>query len=535
MSPGPGSSEHATAQQPGAGTRRSITLAQATDFDGFRRACRALWAAQVPPEQVEWHTADAASAGLFEGGEAAPADAPGAGDAPPVFVPPRFMSLAEHVVLHRDAGRFGLLYRLLWRLQTDPRLRDDPIDADWIAAEQMAHAVQRDLHKMKAFVRFRTIDAVDAAEPDTPAAAAGREAGSGNAAGAGAAPLHVAWFEPEHHIVEAIAPFFVRRFANMRWAILTPERCIAWDGSQLRVEPGAERSDAPPADAGEALWLTYYRSIFNPARLKVEQMQREMPKRYWHNLPEARLIEPLVAHAAERSMTMIESEPTAPRRRPAVGDTTPHPAPGREPVPGGEAPTNLEAIRTLTNRCRECPIGDLATQSVPGEGPQRARLMFVGEQPGDQEDLQGRPFVGPAGQLLSRALTELGFSRDAVYVTNAVKHFKFELRGKRRIHKTPAQQEAAACLHWLESEIDLVQPEGIVALGATAARQLMGAAVSVTRLRGQWLERADGRRVLITLHPSALLRMDPADKEAAYAAWLDDLRKAGPLFEPEAG
>ena len=156
--------------------------------------------------------------------------------------------------------------------------------------------------------------------------------------------------------------------------------------------------------------------------------------------------------------------------------------------------------------------------------------MFVGEQPGDQEDLQGQPFVGPAGKLFERALEELGMPRDKVYVTNAVKHFKFELRGKRRIHKTPAQQEAAACLHWLESEIELVDPAALVALGATAARQLMGRAVAVTRERGQWLERSDGRKVLITLHPSALLRMEPEDKAAAYAAWLADLRKAAAHF-----
>ncbi len=129
--------------------------------------------------------------------------------------------------------------------------------------------------------------------------------------------------------------------------------------------------------------------------------------------------------------------------------------------------------------------------------------------------------------LLARALEELDVPRDKVYITNAVKHFKFELRGKRRIHKTPAQQEAAACLHWLESEIELVDPEALVALGATAARQLMGTAVAVTRERGRWLERSDGRRVLITLHPSALLRMEPEDKAAAYAAWLADLKPRG--------
>ena len=220
---------------------------------------------------------------------------------------------------------------------------------------------------------------------------------------------------------------------------------------------------------------------------------------------------------------MIQKGPTTPsgRRRKGAGPTEPN-----QPVPIFERPRSLPDLAQAIDRCRECPIGAQATQAVPGEGPKRARLMFVGEQPGDQEDLQGRPFVGPAGQLLARALEELGVPRDKVYITNAVKHFKFELRGKRRIHKTPAQQEAAACLHWLESEIELVEPAALVALGATAARQLMGTAVSVTRERGRWLERNDGRKVLITLHPSALLRMDPADKAAAYADWLADLRHA---------
>jgi uracil-DNA glycosylase len=224
---------------------------------------------------------------------------------------------------------------------------------------------------------------------------------------------------------------------------------------------------------------------------------------------------------------VIAKRPIDPKRRPA---TEPRPTPGHEETPGGDAPRSLPALREALEHCRECPIGEHATQAVPGEGLRRARLMFVGEQPGDQEDLQGKPFVGPAGQLLARALVELGVPRDKVYITNAVKHFKFELRGKRRIHKTPAQQEAAACLHWLESEIELVDPSAIVALGATAARQLVGSAVSVMRERGQWRVRSDGRKVLITLHPSALLRMEPQDKAAAYAAWLADLRHAADHF-----
>ena len=186
-------------------------------------------------------------------------------------------------------------------------------------------------------------------------------------------------------------------------------------------------------------------------------------------------------------------------------------------------------MRDVAAGCRECPIGFIGTQTVWGEGPVRARLMLVGEQPGDHEDLQGRPFVGPAGQLLARALEALGWPRDALYVTNAVKHFKFEMRGKRRMHKTPAQREADACLHWLESEIEHVKPQALVALGSTAARQLMGRPVPVMANRGQWLEREDGLRVLITLHPSALLRIVGDDREAAYAQWLADLRQADKL------
>ncbi|MBV9891933.1 MAG: UdgX family uracil-DNA binding protein [Rhizobacter sp.] len=484
---------------------RTVRLASAVDFAGFRRACRVLWAEQVAPERVVWQCADDAEGDLFE---SVSEPAVGASPAPPVHVAPWFLPLAENVSLHSDPERFALLYRMLWRLQVEPGLRGDPLDPDRLRADAMSQEVRRDLHKMKAFVRFRPI-----AEPD--------------GQGAIGAALHVAWFEPEHHIVEAVAPFFARRFTAMRWAIVTPERSVRWDGVALAFGPGGRRDEAPAADAGEQLWLTYYRSIFNPARLKLSTMAREMPRRYWKNLPEAELIEPLASTAEERSLSMIERGPTDPKRRPA---TAPRPAPGHPLTAGGEQPRSLSALNAALQSCRECPIGEHATQAVAGEGGRHARLMFVGEQPGDQEDLQGRPFVGPAGQLLARALEELAIPRGEVYITNAVKHFKFELRGKRRIHKTPAQQEAAACLHWLESEIELVRPEALVALGATAARQLIGSAVPVMRERGHWLKRGDGLRVLVTLHPSALLRTDPEDRDAAYAAWLGDLRAADKYF-----
>jgi len=192
---------------------------------------------------------------------------------------------------------------------------------------------------------------------------------------------------------------------------------------------------------------------------------------------------------------------------------------------------SLDDLKAQTMACRECPIGEYATQSVVGEGSTPARLMLVGEQPGDQEDRQGHPFVGPAGKLLARALEQVGIPREQVFVSNAVKHFKFELRGKRRIHKTPTQREAVACLHWLEDEIALVKPVALVALGSTAARSLMGRAVPVMAERGHWLEREDGRKVLITLHPSALLRGPPEEREEAFAAFTADLAKAKKLFK----
>ena len=514
----------------------AVRLDGPTDLDGFRRACRSLVAQSVRPERVTWevlassasseHEA-AAEADLFgsapsQAGEldaddaGAAQDDVAAGTPPPLRVPASFATLCASAILHRDPARFGLLYRLLWRFQHERGLRHDPLDADRIAASRLAHAVHRDLHKMKAFVRFTRIEPEPESGPESVRV--------GDRASPAALPLHVAWFEPEHRIVEAIAPFFMRRFTQMRWAILTPERCVRWNGSQLEFSPGAGRDQAPPPDAGEALWLTYYRNIFNPARLKLKMMQKEMPKRYWKNLPEAVLIAPLAAQAHQRAAAMIATAPTVANRRRVVLM-----APLAVPTPAIALPDTIAALRAATDRCRACPIGEHATQSVVGEGPLPARLMFVGEQPGDQEDLRGRPFVGPTGQMFDRALGELGWARDAVYVTNAVKHFKYELRGKRRIHKTPSQQEAAACLDWLEREIALAQPAALVALGATAARSLLGVPVAVTKERGRWLLRADGRPVLITLHPSALLRTDPAERDAAYQRWLDDLRLAAPF------
>jgi DNA polymerase len=192
-------------------------------------------------------------------------------------------------------------------------------------------------------------------------------------------------------------------------------------------------------------------------------------------------------------------------------------------VPGD---ASIDVLREAAEDCRGCPLYRPATQTVFGEGPEPARIVFVGEQPGDQEDRQGRPFVGPAGGVLERALSEAGIDRAKVYVTNAVKHFKFEERGKRRIHKKPSTSEVNACSPWLAAEIRRLGPRVIVCLGATALGAVVGPGVQITRVRGMALESRFGVPAFATPHPSSVLRVpDPEARKRAYADLVEDLRR----------
>jgi DNA polymerase len=470
-------------------TVRAVVLASETDFDGWRRAARRLAAAGVPPGGVAWTVGVHDLLGFDE---ALPA---GAGQS--LAVPAAFITLASTVVLHRDPERFALLYTLLWRLRAERGLLDVAIDPLVARLEGMAKAIRRDIHKMHAFVRFREV----------------RD---------GQGIHHVAWFEPDHYIVAAAAPFFQRRFAAMRWSILTPEQSAHWNGIDLAIGAGAPQPPAQ-ADGAEDLWLTYYASIFNPARLKVAAMRAEMPRKYWKNLPEAALIQPLVAAASARSSAMIDAPPPLPNARPQRQEQ----AISRHEVT--ESARSLDALRREAAECRACPLWKPATQTVFGEGPEDARIVLVGEQPGDREDLAGKPFVGPAGELLDRALVEAGIDRRTVYVTNAVKHFKFTPRGKRRLHQRPNAGEIQACKFWLSHELDLVRPRLVVALGATALHSLAGKAMPIGRNRGKVVT-LGSVNVLPTVHPSYLLRLPDADaRDAEYARFVADLRMAGRL------
>ncbi|AMJ60566.1 UdgX family uracil-DNA binding protein [Bosea sp. PAMC 26642] len=472
-----------------------VRLAHPADFEGWRRHARVLVRQQILPGDIAWQVGDGLS--LFDGQEVDP-DAPVSGLEP--RVPRDFPELAAQVACHRDPERFGLIYRLLLRLQGEPHLLNVATDIDVHRAEAMARAVRRDMHKMTAFVRFREI-----------ADAEGREA-------------FVAWFEPEHFIVERVSSFFVKRFSAMRWSILTPLRSLHWDGETLHLTAGAAKADAPSEDAMEAYWRTYYANIFNPARLKIKAMQAEMPQKYWKNLPEAALISPLIAGAGRRAQEMVLSAPTLPPER--------HLRQSQRQEAGSvaapEAIESWEQAAAAARDCRRCGLCEHATQTVFGEGPLDAPVMFVGEQPGDQEDLAGKPFVGPAGQVFDKALGEAGLARRRAYVTNAVKHFKFELRGKRRIHQKPNAGEITACRFWLGLEREFVKPRLVVALGASALKALTGHSGSLASVREGDLALDDGTPLLATVHPSYLLRLpDEEAKISETARFIADLRRVG--------
>jgi DNA polymerase len=480
---------------------RSVVLANPVDWGGWRAAARSLALDGVPPEDVVWSVGEPDDLFAVDAPEAPPSPAPAGAPSGSFTVPRALVDLAETCIQHRDPERFALLYGLVWRAHAGEKaIMEQATDAALARAQGLARAVRRDAHKMHAFVRFRAV------EED------GRT-------------RYVSWFEPEHYIVEANAGFFVRRFATMSWSILTPYRSVHWDGEAVHFAPGASRADVPDDDALEAYWRAYYSSIFNPARLKVGAMLGEMPKKYWRNLPEAAAIPELIRTASSRVDAMVEQPVISPPKAARV--VAPVPA---EPIQEQLAPAPLKEAAHEAESCRRCPLWEPATQVVFGEGPADARVMFVGEQPGDQEDLAGRPFVGPAGQLFDRAMAEAGLDRRAVYVTNAVKHFKFIPRGKRRIHEKPGTTEIAACRHWLDIERDAVRPALTVMMGATAARAVLGRAVAITRERGQAITLGGNATGFITVHPSYLLRLPDEDAKAReYARFVEDLRKVGEL------
>ena len=506
------------------------------EFEAWREAAREALRAGYRPEELDLQdatvpTALALALETEERPTGEPVTAPHSSRA--------FLESARMAAVHRDPQRWNLLYRLLYRLQTDRELMRLETDEDVTQLLRLEAQVRRDLHKMHAFVRFRKV-----LEPEDPAerpvvvdepvlvAADGhahhlvlevptlfgpikRELEPCTSEGgeaAGTCEHFIAWYQPDHRILPLAAPFFAERFAIMRWTILTPDASVSWDpvAKQLAYAPGVPRESAPAEDELEELWRTYYASIYNPALLNPEAMRSEMPVRYWKNLPEITMLPELITRSQTRVATMVTRQKEKPSAEPFV-----------------PAEHKLEALRAAMPGCKGCELYCHATQVVPGAGPEGSALMLVGEQPGDQEDLEGSPFVGPAGKLLRKAMEELRIRPGEVYLTNAVKHFKFVQRGKLRLHQSPRMSEIVACKPWLLAEIDAVRPKVVLCLGASASKSVLGGTFALMRERGKVLSTPFAERVLATVHPSAVLRgRDKTSRDQLYEYLKEDLALA---------
>jgi uracil-DNA glycosylase family protein len=509
------------------------------DFNAWREAAREALHLGYRPEDLDLQDATLPSTlDLTLESTEAPTGTP----IPNPHVPKSFLESAKFAAVHRDPTRWNLLYRVLYRLQANRNLLKISVDPDISELERLQSQVHRDLHKMHAFVRFRMVlepgdpnarpIVIDESLPNQPephhlVLATPTPFGLTRAELPHCQPdphatptpsqpdtceHFIAWYQPDHRILPLAAPFFAERFAIMRWTILTPDASVSWDpaSKQLAFAPGLPRESAPAEDELEDLWRSYYASIYNPARLNPSTMRSEMPVRYWKNLPETTLLPELITKSQSRVSAMVTRQQQQPSAQPFI-----------------PAEHNLTAIRAALPSCKGCDLYKHATQAVPGQGAGHAKLILVGEQPGDQEDLQGEPFVGPAGRILDRALAELNIDRSTVYVTNAVKHFKFVQRGKLRLHQNPRISEINACRPWLLAEIDTVHPHVILCLGASASKSLLGGTFALMKDHGKILETPYAKQVIATIHPSAVLRArDKESGEQLYNFLLHDLALA---------
>ncbi len=469
-----------------------------------------------------------------------------------------FLEAARVAAVHRDSQRWNLLYRVLYRMQAEPNLLKIETDADVTDLLRLEAQVRRDLHKMHAFVRFRKVleandpaqrpvvidepvmvgadprsDAIEhhllletstpfgpvqsaielCAPPEAVPPQAVAPQSEAPQSGPGDACEHfIAWYQPDHRIVPLAAPFFAERFSIMRWTILTPDASVSWNpvAKSLNFAPGVPRESAPAEDELEVLWRSYYSSIYNPARLNTSAMKNEMPVRYWKNLPEVDTLPALISQSNARVTHMVNRQQSQPTAQPYV-----------------PLDRSLTALAAALPQCKGCDLYCHAIQVVPGRGAGNAQLMLVGEQPGDQEDKQGEPFVGPAGAVLDRILDDLGIPRKAIFVTNAVKHFKFVQRGKLRLHQNPRMSEIMACRPWLLAEMDSIKPKVVLCLGASASKSLLGGTFALMKDHGKLLSTPFQDKVMATIHPSAVLRArDDASRHQLTRFLTDDLALA---------
>jgi uracil-DNA glycosylase len=396
------------------------------------------------------------------------------GPAPQILVPHQFLEIAKHVACHINPLRWQMLYSVLWRLRQNRDLLKSESDDQVKTILFMDQQVRRDVERMQTGIKFDRIRVEPGPE------------------------RLIAWHRPDYAILELATPFFAERFARVRWSILTPYRSAHWEpeGKKLDYDAGVPRFIMPSKEELKQLWLAQRSVPAQPARKQ-----------------------PVRADSPQYQL------------QPMLGGTYPvqKTANAKPFVPNS---LELPVLNDAVERCEGCELHRCATQAVFGVGPADARIMLVGEQPGNDEDIVGKPFVGPAGKLLDRALTEARVERDTVYITNAVKHFKFERRGSKRIHRTPQMIEIKACKPWLEAEIRAIKPEIIVCLGATAAKSILNLQNLLMKHRGHIFSSPYAEKVIATIHPSAILRVqDPLTSEQLFQTLCRDLRLARETLE----
>ncbi|MEM9800389.1 MAG: UdgX family uracil-DNA binding protein [Planctomycetota bacterium] len=466
--------------------RRRITLDGSLEH--WRAHVRELVREGVAPTDVEWvdPLRSPQDGGALFASLEAPRPTPPR-DVPPLSLPKALVASLETASCSRSPLVWDALYRVVLRIASGERgLMDDPLDEDTVRLARLEKDVRRDAHKMHAFVRFRRI--------------ADESARNGE--------RFVAWYRPSHIIVRREASFFRRRFPSMDWSILTPDGCVHWDGKAVKHSPGVERDAAPSGDELEELWCTYYASIFNPARVKVAAMTAEMPRKFWDTLPETAQIPELLADVPRRLQEMAQNS-----RRNA-----------ESAAPFVPPRNDVDALAEALSSCEGCELHRNGTRPVAGEGPVDAAIALLGEQPGDVEEQAGRPFVGPAGEELDRALSGVGLERDALYVTNAVKHFRHRVtvgpRGKRRLHARPTVEHVSRCQPWLDAEMRAVRPLALVCLGVTASRAVFGPTFRGPIADEPPVVRSSryARATIATFHPAAVLRARSEEDSGAVRA-----------------
>jgi uracil-DNA glycosylase len=450
-----------------------ILLQHPKSFDEWRLAVLSLLQTNRTPNEVLWSSEDQQPNLWF--------DTLNSGAHYKLKIPSKLKELLMTLSMHRSLTRWNLMYRILYRsIHGEKNLLDDPADSDVATALRMQQEIENDIHRFYAFLRFKK-------HMDNEG------------------EIFIAFFKPDHSILHAVLQFFVKRFGSMRWVIFTPEGSAYWDTRTLKIQD--TKIDMPQVNDQEmeTMWSSYYSSIFNPTRSNEKLLKQHVPNRFRSNMPEMEQVSELLQNAPKRTDRMLESVSSA-----AISGWS----------------ESLQDLNIKLQRCVSCPIGLNGTRAVAGQGS-LGGIMLVGEQPGDEEEKCGDPFVGPAGEVLNEAFRDLNLNRNMIYITNSVKHFKFVMRGKSRIHDRPSHAEIGACRSWLNEEIRLVQPDVIICLGASAAQSVLGAKLDIGKNLNQEFTHPSGAIILVTYHPAAILRVpDPDRKREMYSQILRSLANA---------